>query len=88
LVFKNSEILLVDSLLGMYHITPYTYKKAKTLGVSVKPSTNTSKKIDVFKKGKKVASVGGAGLRGLSHLSAELWEKLCQQETSIVQAEA
>lgn len=41
-----------------YNITNYTRKKAKKLGVTIKHSTNTKKKIDVFKKGKKVCSVG------------------------------
>ena len=36
-----------------YHITAYTYKKARKLGLSVKPSTNKTKKIDIFKKNKK-----------------------------------
>ena len=45
-----------------YSITNYTYKKAKQLGVCVKPSTNKTKKIDVFKKGKKIASVGAYGM--------------------------
>ena len=50
-----------------YLITKYTYNKAKQFGVSVKPSTNKTKKIDVYKKGKentliKVASVGAAGM--------------------------
>ena len=53
-----------------YNITAYTYKQAKRLGVIVKPSTDKTKKIDVFKlvgKGKnktlkKVASVGAAGM--------------------------
>jgi hypothetical protein len=45
-----------------YHITAYTYKKAKKLGLSVKPSTNKTKKIDVFKKNKKIASVGAYGM--------------------------
>jgi len=44
-----------------YNITNYTLKKAKKLGVTIKHSTNPDKKIDVFKKGKKVCSVGGAG---------------------------
>jgi hypothetical protein len=34
----------------MYNITNYTYKKAKKLGVKIKPSTNKTKKIDVYKK--------------------------------------
>jgi len=45
-----------------YTITNYTYTKAKRLGVVVKPSTNKTKKIDVFKQGKKVASVGAFGM--------------------------
>ena len=34
----------------MYTITPYTYKKAKQLGLVVKPSTNKTKKIDIYKQ--------------------------------------
>jgi len=45
-----------------YFITKYTCKQAKKLGVVVKPSTNKTKKIDVFKQGKKVASVGARGM--------------------------
>lgn len=45
-----------------YKITAYTLRKAKELGVTVKPSTVQGKKIDVFnKKGEKVASVGAIG---------------------------
>ena len=45
---------------------PYQIKKrqidqAKRIGVSIQPSSNPNKKIDVFKDGKKVASIGGAG---------------------------
>jgi hypothetical protein len=32
------------------------------MGVEVRPSTNPSKKIDVFKRGKKVAMVGARGM--------------------------
>ena len=46
----------------MYTITPYTYKQAKRLGVTVKPSTNKTKKIDVYKQGEKIASVGANGM--------------------------
>lgn len=46
----------------MYHITRYTLNKAKQIGVKVKPSTNKTKKIDVFKKNKKIASVGANGM--------------------------
>jgi hypothetical protein len=46
----------------VYHITPYTYRKASELGVEVKPSTHAGKKIDVFRDGKKIASIGALGM--------------------------
>ena len=46
----------------MYVITQYTYKKAKKLGLQVKPSNNKTKKIDIFKNNKKIASVGANGM--------------------------
>ena len=45
-----------------YKITNYTYRKAKKLGLTVKRSTNKTKKIDVYKKDKKIASVGANGM--------------------------
>ena len=45
-----------------YAITPYTLKRAQKIGVEVKPSTNKTKKIDVYKHGKKIASVGARGI--------------------------
>lgn len=45
-------------MLYMYKITDYSRKQADKLGVSIKPSTNKNKKIDVFRDEKKVASVG------------------------------
>mgnify|MGYP003664999451 FL=1 len=44
-----------------YNITSYTKKQARKIGVKVKPSKVKGKKIDVFKGGKKVASVGAIG---------------------------
>jgi hypothetical protein len=46
----------------MYDITKYTYKKAKKLGVVVKPSTNHTKKLNVYKNNKKIASIGAYGM--------------------------
>jgi len=43
---------------SMYKISLATKKKAEEMGVSVKQSATKNKKIDVFKNGKKVASVG------------------------------
>jgi len=45
----------------MYQVTEYTREKARGLGVVVKASSNPKKKIDVFKDGLKVASVGASG---------------------------
>lgn len=45
-----------------YQITAYTRKQAKKLGVVVKPSKVAGKKIDVYKNGEKVASVGALGM--------------------------
>lgn len=44
-----------------YSITNYTKQQAKKLGVVVKPSLVKGKKIDVFKGGAKIASVGAIG---------------------------
>jgi len=45
-----------------YKITNYTLAQAKKIGVTVRPSTNKTKKIDIFRQGKKIASVGAAGM--------------------------
>jgi len=42
----------------MYKITKYSYDQAKKLGVEIKSSSNSKKKIDVFKNGVKIASIG------------------------------
>ena len=44
-----------------YTITEYSKKKAEKLGVTIKPRTRKNKKIDVFKDGKKIASIGALG---------------------------
>lgn len=45
-----------------YKITNYTFKQAKKLSLVVKPSNNKTKKIDVYKKGKLIGSVGAYGM--------------------------
>jgi hypothetical protein len=45
----------------MYRISDYTKRQAREIGVQVKPSTNKSKKIDVYRNGKKIGSVGAIG---------------------------
>lgn len=51
----------------MYDILPYTYNQAKKLGVEVKPSTKKGKKIDVYKEGKKIVSVGALNYGDYPH---------------------
>jgi hypothetical protein len=47
-----------------YKIKDYTKKKAKELGVVVKPSKISGKKIDVFdKNGNKLVSIGALGYK-------------------------
>jgi hypothetical protein len=45
-----------------YKIFPYSKRQAEKLGVEIQPSTNGVKKIDVFKNGKKIASIGALGM--------------------------
>jgi hypothetical protein len=46
----------------MYIIKKYTYNKARKLGLTVIRSKNKTKKLDVYKKGKKIASIGANGM--------------------------
>jgi hypothetical protein len=47
----------------MYKITEHTLKRAAELGVTVQLSKFQRKKIDVYKDGKRVASVGAVGYK-------------------------
>lgn len=46
-----------------YSISQYSKNQAKRLGVTIKRSTNPKKKIDVFKNGQKIASIGAIGYK-------------------------
>ena len=43
-----------------YKILPYSFKRAKELGVEIKPSTRKDKKIDVYKDGYFIYSIGNS----------------------------
>lgn len=45
-------------MMSTYKITAYTKEQARKLGVDVKPSTRKGKKLDVYKDGEKVATIG------------------------------
>ena len=49
-----------------YRITSRQKRNASKLGVTIKPSSRKNKKIDVFKKGKKIASIGAKGYKDYS----------------------
>ena len=42
----------------MYVITDYTKRRAKEIDMEVRPSARRGKKIDVYQKGVKIASIG------------------------------
>ncbi len=44
--------------MSSYEIQPYSYKQAKKLGVTIYPSKNKKKKIDVFKNDEYICSIG------------------------------
>ena len=44
-----------------YEIRSYHRRRARRLGVRISPSTKASKKLDVFRGSRKVASIGGRG---------------------------
>ena len=46
--------------MSSYTIKPYSLKQAAKLGVTIKASSNASKKLDVFKNGDKIASIGSS----------------------------
>ena len=46
----------------MYNILPYSYQKARSLGVSIFPSKNKGKKIDVYKGENFLFSIGSLGM--------------------------
>ncbi|MGA1049340.1 MAG: hypothetical protein ACO3UU_15145 [Minisyncoccia bacterium] len=46
--------------MSSYKITKYSKQQADKLGVQIKTSTNPSKKIDVYKNGDKIASIGSS----------------------------
>ncbi len=46
----------------VYRITNYTRKQGRKIGVIIKPSKRPDKKIDVFRDGERIASVGAYGM--------------------------
>ena len=54
----------------MYEISKRSFKIAKQYGLEIFPSSKKNKKIDVFKNGIKIASIGAIGYKDYSiHLA-------------------
>ncbi len=60
-------------------ITAYTKKQAKKFGVIVKISKNPLKKLDVFKDGKMIASIGAKGYKDYGIYLVEKGEKYANE---------
>jgi hypothetical protein len=69
--------------MGTYKITAYTKSKARSLGVDVKPSKTKGKKIDVYKDGKKIASVGAIGYSDYPTYIKEKGEKYAKERRAL-----
>ena len=61
----------MGSIVIMYKITSRQKRNADAIGVIIKPSTLKGKKIDVFKNGIKIASIGAIGYKDYSIYVAE-----------------
>jgi hypothetical protein len=53
--------MFIADICQMYKIREYSKKRARELGVTIRPSSNPDKKIDVYRAGKKIASIGARG---------------------------
>jgi hypothetical protein len=63
----------------MYEITEYSKNQAKKYRVEIRPSTNKSKKIDVFQGDEKIASIGAVGYKDYPTYLAEKGKKYADE---------
>jgi hypothetical protein len=63
----------------MFKIRNYNLAQARKLGVKIKPSTRASKKLDVFKNGKKVASIGAVGYLDYASYLSKYGKKIADE---------
>ena len=62
-----------------YKITDYTYAKAKQAGLVVKPSKRKGKKIDVYKDGEYLHSIGALGMMDYPNYLATEGKKVAEE---------
>ena len=70
----------------MYQITEYSYKKAKDLGVTIYPSKRKYKKIDVFKDGKYLASIGDNRYKDFPSILAKEGQEIADKHRKLYHA--
>jgi len=63
----------------MYKILQQHYINAKKLGVEIKPSTFKNKKIDVYKDGKKIVSIGDIRYKDYQYYIIEKGKKYADE---------
>ncbi len=59
----------------MYEITQYSKERAKRLGVQIKPSDKKNKKIDIYKDGEYLVSIGDNRYKDFPTYKKELGEE-------------
>lgn len=62
-----------------YRITDYSRNQARKLGVSIRLSSNPKKKLDVYKNGTKVASIGATNFGDYGMYLIEKGEKYANE---------
>lgn len=63
-----------------FKIKNYNLQQAKKLNVTIKPSTRAGKKIDVFKNGVKVASIGAKGYLDFASYKEKFGKKVAEEK--------
>lgn len=63
----------------MYTITEHTYQKARQMGYTVKPSQSKGKKVDVFKNGNFIHSIGALGYKDYGQYLKEKGQKYADE---------
>ena len=70
----------------MYQITEYSYRKAKDLGVTIYPSKRKYKKIDVYKDGKYITSIGDNRYMDFPSILAKYGQEIANKHRRLYRA--
>jgi len=67
----------------LYTILPYTQRQARRIGVEVRPSKKKDKKIDVYRRGEVIASVGHKDYPDYPHYLRSRGEEYADERRSL-----